>query len=455
MGPNSMKPSRRLIRGTLFLTLAGICSRFLGFFYKIILSHLFDAEEIGILQLTGPILALTMSLTASGLQASISKYVAAHKNSNKHSFYYLFCGIFLSLGLSVPVAISLYLFSDVLAISFLKEIRCGILLRIFSFSVPLASVHSCINGYFYGLKSTKIPALSQIGEQMVRVFFSLSLYYYLTSANHNPSIAICMIGAFAGELFSFSLCILTLRLHNYTNQHLTRRHLSIFRSCTRDLCQMTAPLTLNRILINLLQCYETSRIPHCLCLYGLSHKEALKAYGILTGMSLPILFFPGIIIGSVSTLLLPSISQAQAEGRSDFIQKTIRICILYCSVLGTGATMFFLFFGKKLGIFLFHNPLAGSFLTILSILCPFLYLSTTLTSILHGLGRTTVSFLIHIGCLVLRLIFILLAIPRIGIAGYLYGLILGEILCSLLCLVALRKELYYNSQKLGGKRNVI
>lgn len=42
---------------------------------------------------------------------------------------------------------------------------------------------------------------------------------------------------------------------------------------------------------------------------------------------------------------------------------------------------------------LYNSEMAGHFIIILSFMCPFLYLNTTLTSILHGLGKPAILFL--------------------------------------------------------------
>ena len=57
-----------LITGTIILTVTGLASRLIGFFYRIFLSRLFGEENMGIYQLIGPVMALVFSLSAAGLQ---------------------------------------------------------------------------------------------------------------------------------------------------------------------------------------------------------------------------------------------------------------------------------------------------------------------------------------------------------------------------------------------------
>ena len=49
------------IKGTLILTLTGLVSRLMGFFYRIFLSHTIGAQGVGIYQLTLPVHAIVLA----------------------------------------------------------------------------------------------------------------------------------------------------------------------------------------------------------------------------------------------------------------------------------------------------------------------------------------------------------------------------------------------------------
>ena len=76
--------------------------------------------------------------------------------------------------------------------------------------------------------------------------------------------------------------------------------------------------------------------------------------------------------------------------------------------------------------FLFHSPSAGDFIVTLAWMCPFLYTNNTLLSILNGIGKTNLSFFINAISLVIRIAGVLLFIPKIGIYGYLWGLLISQ-----------------------------
>lgn len=90
-----------------------------------------------------------------------------------------------------------------------------------------------------------------------------------------------------------------------------------------------------------------------------------------------------------------------------------------------------------MGNILFHSELAGDYLQTLAWICPFLYLNSTLISITNGLGKANVSFLINTIGLTVRIIGVLAFIPRIGMNGYLWGLLLSQFLTFILSLLHL------------------
>ena len=59
-----------IIKGTLILTAAGLLTRIIGFFYKIYLSGLIGARNLGVYQLIFPVYGICFTLYASGIQTS-------------------------------------------------------------------------------------------------------------------------------------------------------------------------------------------------------------------------------------------------------------------------------------------------------------------------------------------------------------------------------------------------
>ena len=419
------KQRHPLIMGTFILTLTGIVTRLIGFFYRIGLSRLFGEEGMGIYQLLSPVLSLSFSLTAAGFQTAISKLVAEQAATQKTpSLRPLVLGLSISLPLSLACNAVLYFFADSIALHMLQEPRTTMMLRILSFSVPMSAVHSCINGYFYGVKKAGIPAGAQLLEQIARVGCVYIISAYCFSLGRTPSISVAVTGLTVGEFCSMLMTIFAVRPKSSPSGNQNPMSNRILYG---KLLSMALPLTANRIVLNLLQSVESVSIPTRLKAYGYDSTTALSVYGVLTGMAMPFIFFPNALTSSVAVLLLPIISENYALGNMEEVKKATVRTVKYCGLMGVCCMCVFVFLGRWLGSTLFHSPLAGYFITTLGFICPFLYLDTTLSSILQGLGLAGHIFAMNVICLLIRLGFVFLAVPRFGITGYLWGLLASQL----------------------------
>lgn len=128
-----------LLTGTLFLTLAGILTRIIGFFYRIFLSRTIGAEGLGIYQLIAPVTAICFAFTAAGIQTSISKFVSMEvgRKNDAGAKTYLSIGLFISLCLSTLCSFFLYHYADFIAVSWLGDKRCTPLLLCSPFPYPM------------------------------------------------------------------------------------------------------------------------------------------------------------------------------------------------------------------------------------------------------------------------------------------------------------------------------
>lgn len=441
-----LRKNNPLVTGTLILTATGFVSRFIGFFYRIFLSRLFGAEGMGIYQLISPVLALSFSVTVAGMQTAISKYVAGETVSKNYrsSAMHLFTGFVIAMVVSILCTVGIYCYADEIALYLLMEARTAPLLRIISLSIPLATVHSCINGYFYGIRKTSVPAICQLSEQIIRVGSVYIIYYFCLKHNMTPTISFAVVGLVIGESASTIVSLIAIRAHflhvvpaGYGS--LLRADITAYTGIAKKLLTLAIPLSLNRIIINFLQSIEAIFIPNRLMSYGYDNATALGIYGVLTGMALPLILFPNAITNSICVLLLPIVSEADAAENIGTIKKAVHKSIRYGFLLGVIFTVFFLCFGKFLGNMLYQSTLAGSFIIVLSFLCPLMYIASTLGSILNGLGKTNLTFIYSMASLLVRLGFVFIGIPLWGIHGYLWGLLVSQAVQTILCMFAVRK----------------
>ena len=481
-----------LLIGTIILTLSGFLTRIMGFFYKIYLSNTMTTENLGLYQLIFPVYGICFTLYASGIQTAISQLVANCSSSSKKNTVHqqkniLRCGIIVSVLIALFLSMLVFTWSDFIATRFLMDSRCSNSLRVISTVFPFCGMTACINGYYYGLKKTKIPASTQLFEQVIRIasvcFLAVSI-----GGEKQVSCELATFGIVLGEIASNIFSILSLLMDRHkqtslskksafkysssetipsqkvfsetfstqktpsekissqkvhskisTNKNTTQLEQSSLLSPFKQLTKLAVPLTANRLVISILHSFEAILVPFSLQKFGLSTEASLSLYGILSGMAIPFILFPSAITNALAVLLLPTISEAQAIGNKRKIQTISQITIKYSLIIGIFATFIFILFGNAIGNVFYHNTSAGYFIVILSWLCPFLYLSTTFSSIINGLGQTHLTFFNTIISLAIRIACICYLVPQQGINGYLISLLISQLALTLLDYLSITK----------------
>ncbi|MCR5791730.1 MAG: polysaccharide biosynthesis protein [Lachnospiraceae bacterium] len=429
-----------LIKGTLILTLSGLITRFMGFFYKIYLSRLLSADQLGIYQLIFPVYAICFTLFGSGIQTAISQLVAKYRSDKTKQQHILLTGLFLSLCVASLLSILVFFWCEPVSAYLLMEKRTKHPLKVLSFAFLFCSISSCLNGYYYGNKQTSLPASTTLVEQTARILFVFLLPQKL-SAFH------AVWGIVFGEGLS-ALYSLFYFLH-FTKQIKTtgfavERIFFSLQSHIRPVLKLSLPLSANRFVVSLLNSIEAVLIPFLLKDFGLNSKEALSVYGIFTGMAMPFILFPSALPSSLSVLLLPTVSEASARKEESHIRTLSEKTLHFCLLIGIFSTSLFFFYGFDFGQLFFHNDSAGMFLRTLSFLCPFMYLSITVSSIINGLGFNHITFFHTCIGLTLRIVLIMFLIPSNGIYGYLISLLVSHLTICFLNYHFLKRKMQFS-----------
>lgn len=449
--------SSNLFKGTLILTIAGFVTRIIGFFYKIFLSNTMGSERLGIYQLIFPVYGIAFTIYATGIQTSISRLVAAEigRQNYRNTYKILRIGLTISVLLALALSILIYINADFIAWRFLLEDRSAQSLRILSFVFPFCGVTSCINGYYYGLKKAGVPASTQLLEQILRVVVVYIAAYYMGNGNNEVTCEIAVIGIIIGEIASSiynftSLFIIKPYKNGIKNEYYQNKDSLGHKVIIKDLMSLSIPLSANRFLINILHSIEAVLIPTMLRRYGMSTADALSTLGILSGMSLPFIMFPTALINALAVLLLPTVSEAQALSNTKLIGKTTAVSIKYSMIIGIISTGIFIIFGRDLGQGIFHNEAAGSYLVVLAWLCPLIYLTTTLGSVINGLGKAHITFINSIVGTLSKILLIVMLIPQQGINGYLISLLFGQLIITIMDSIAVIRNVQFSFDAING-----
>jgi stage V sporulation protein B len=408
--------------GAVILTAASVATRLLGFFYRIFMSNAIGAEGLGLYQMMMLVYNLAWAVSCSGFTTTVSKLVAAEgaKREYGNMRRVLRQSVIITLGIGLAVAAAIFLLADFIGGTLLHDERIVMPLRILVVAVPFMAMGSCLRGYFLGRAENIVPAISQVFEQCVKMaviyflgaaFIPMGLEYAVTAA---------VAGVIAGEFLSFVYVLFCYKWRKIKDglqesaPKLTAAQVSLM------VFTMALPLTANRITGSLLATVENALIPARLQEYGMSAAAAMAEYGRITGMALPLIFFPSAILTSLSVSLVPAISSAMALKNRERVAQVVGKAMMFTTVLACLAGAMFMAFPYELGMAIYGQDI-GRMLFILGVMCPFWYMALTFGGILNGLGQQMFIFKSSLMSSAINIAVIWFLVPVYGVAAFIYG----------------------------------
>ena len=180
-------------------------------------------------------------------------------------------------------------------------------------------------------------------------------------------------------------------------------------------------------------------LPMMLITCGSTSEQALATYGVLTGMTMPLVLFPATFTNAMSQALLPDISKSWQTGNLSRLNKSMQLALTLACNLGIMCIPGFFFYGAGFGGIIFDNSKVIYQVRLMSLICPVVFLSTPLSSALNALGKSGTVFICTTLAQLIRLAIVVFIIPRTGINGYCYGLIASHLFVCLYMMAVLKK----------------
>ncbi len=377
-----MQPRTRksLWWGTLTLTSAALASRGLGLIYRMLLARFLGGEGLGLFQMVFPFYVVLVTLAVAGTPVAVSQMLAEGK-APAHRL--LRVATLIVLTISVPLIIFVVVWARPLAVTLYHDEMFVPMLWALAPALLAVAFSSVLRGYFIGRQEMEYPAAAQVAEQMARVAI-LFLLLNLVSRHlfpNPPLIAVLLIPFGEG----ISLMILAL---GYFRQPPQAMENTAPQGLARAILRLSVPVTLGRLLVSAIGVVEASLIPLRLQLSGMTRAGAIRYFGQLTGMALPLILFPTALTVSLSTNLIPAIAEASSHNQRERVHGYIVDSIRATALLTVPITFVLLTLGLPLDDLFFHASVPSTVFIPLVIGGFFLYFDIAFAGILRGLGRT-------------------------------------------------------------------
>ncbi|MBX5466265.1 MAG: oligosaccharide flippase family protein [Firmicutes bacterium] len=366
-------------RGTVTLTAAALTARGLGLIYRILLARFLGAEGLGTFQLIFPVYLLAITLAAAGTPVAVAQMVGEGRHPPGAVVR---GGLWLSLAVTVPLTGALVALSPAIATQLFPSAHAAPVLWAMAPALPAVAVGAVLRGYFLGQQAMTWPAAAQVLEPLIRVAALAWMMEVIGSrtVEDGPTAAAALIPL--GEFCSLALLATALWRSPWP------RARERTPAPVRPLIRLAWPVTAGRILGSLTGVAQAALIPRLLQASGFSADQALAFFGQLTGMALPVIYFPSALSVALSHNLVPAVAEAQGRGHTEEVQRLTLRALTATAYWTVPLTVLLALVGPRLDQLLFQSrvPAAG-FLPLVAG-GAFLYFDVALAGVLRGLGRT-------------------------------------------------------------------
>lgn len=417
-----------MVYGTLLLTFSGLFGQIVGFFYRIALSRMIGAELMGLYQLIMPVYSVLSSMTAVGLTVAVStlsaRYCAQKDPRAVRQVRRTCLNIFFAL--LTPLAALTLLLSDPISVYVLGDARTRLGLCLLLPCLLLTGIENLQKHSFFGMGRVTPPAFTEMAEQVIRAAAVLGLLRLLLPQNGERTVGIIVLGMCVCEVFS--ALALTLLFRRYMG---VRPRGGLDQSALRlEIARIALPVGGTALLGNLMGSANAILIPRLLVRGGATVSQAMSAFGVINGMTLPMLLMPSAFIGAMGLVLVPKLAQLVALGRGEEVRARLSRVLGATSLLILPAMALLVVIGPSLGTILFRDERAGERILPLAVGVVFSCYQAVLSSALNGLGKQSAAarnMLLSDG-VQLAFTYFLVGDPRIGLGGYVTGLWVSSLL---------------------------
>ena len=420
---------KSIFKAVAVVTIFSVITRLLGFFFRIFLSRKLGPIGLGLYQMATSVLGIFMTLISSGLPLTTAKLVSKYETNNDliKRNKVVTASLMIALTTACFCSLLILILKNVWNIV-LADNRAGEIVLILIPSLIFSAIYAIFHGALWGKSDYFNCGLTELLEQIIRFALTLIMLnkvsdYFISTKNVAIAFNItCLLSAIITMAIYLKKGKLNFRFGEY-----------------RNVMKSAIPITGIRLANSLVQPLTTLIIPTMLVVSGYSQIEAVSSFGVIMGMTFPMLFVPMSVVGSISMVLIPSISAMMSKNDYSSIKTNISNSINISIFLSMIFVPLYLAVGNLIGIVLYDNVMSGILLQLSAVCVLPITLCNLTGSILNALNLEVKSFFNYIiGSIVLFACLIIFT-PLIGINSIIVSYFISMSLITLLNLRKIKK----------------
>ncbi len=414
-----------VLAGTVLLTVIGLFSQVVGFLYRIVLSRLIGAETMGLYQLVMPVYSMFMSMTAVGLTVAVStlsaKFHALGDSGAIRDTLRRAVGCFFRM--AVPLGILVIVASDPISVYLIGDARTRLGIVLLVPCVLLTGVENLHKHCFYGIGRVGPPAATETAEQLIRSAAVIGLLLLLQPRTGEQKVGIIVTGMVLCEIFSAVTLTVLFRRH-WRREPVAAGVHWVDR---RQLMEIAIPVSMTSLLGTILGSANAVLIPSRLVVGGMEASEAMSAFGVMCGMTMPLLAMPTGFVGALCLTMVPDLARRTAGGDRRAAGRFLDRVLSATSILMAPAMALLAVIGPTVGQAVYKEPAVGEYVTWLAIGTLLSCYQMVLSGALNGLDLQKLGARNAIISDVVQLLFTYFTVPQWGLAGFVVGFVLSSL----------------------------
>lgn len=436
-----------LAKNTVLLTASSIVMRCVGLMYQVWLAGRIGSAGIGLFQLIGTVNVLCVTLAVSGIRFATTRLVSEEIGLGCTGSIGSAAGRCVSYASVFGVMAFAVLFFGAERIGFLwiGDARTVLSLRIISLSMPMLAISSVLSGYFIATGKVLQAAVIQILEQLINIACAVAFLSAVSGGDLEQSCA-----AIAKSNVIADSCSLFMATAVYFKSRQRGNRACEERQLTPRMLRIALPLAFSAYARTSLTTLMNLLVPRKLRVSGLSAEAALSGYGIITGMVYPIITFPSCLLSAAAEISISELTAAQMKADKERIRHLVLSLLGAAALFSAVVAMALFAFAGELGMRIYKSPEAARYIRLFALIVPIMYMDIVTDGCLKGLGQMMNSMAYNISEALLGLVFVILLIPKWGLAGYIFVLFFCEVFNFCLSMNRLRKVCGVRKRRRAG-----
>ncbi len=410
---NHSTKNKQIYKGAFALVFAGIIGKVISAFYRIPLQNLTGDIGFYIYQQIYPIIGIAITIALYGFPSAIAKFLAENKAKASKPLSKNIIGVLLLF--HVFLFLLIYCFRSQIAL-WMGDEDLVEALKLVAWIFLFVPILSLLRGIQQSEKRMYLTANSQLIEQLIRACIIIGTAAFISLGY--LSVYRIADGAVLATTVAFLASTLYLLFHRKKGPLCDGMEERVFgfSSLWSTIIFGGIVISLNHMLLLLMQFADSVTVVPGLVEYGLSTTEAMKAKGVID-RGQPLLQLVTVVGSSFAMALMPEITKQNWHANKKQAFNQIQSSLKFCLLLSVGATAGLWILMPEINQLLFTDRLGSNSLRILALTLLVSPLTLVVASLLQGFGYMKwTAFLIFFGLWV-KILLNKWFVPSFGISG--------------------------------------